>query len=186
MIDPSFLIHIAHASETATTEVQNSGLAGTLGLNLKLFIAQLVNFAVVLFVLWKWVFTPVTRALQNRTERIEKSLQDAETVSQERIHFNEWKQKEMQKVRVEAGEVIANAKSEADALKTSMLIEAKHEQEKIVAKTKKQLELEQSQAIATIKTQISELVVTATEKILKDKLTGPKDKELIKKALDEI
>ncbi|MBL8031980.1 MAG: hypothetical protein JNK33_06710, partial [Candidatus Doudnabacteria bacterium] len=68
-------IEVAHASEAATG--QASGL-GSLGLNAKLFIAQLVNFSIIFFVLWRWVFKPITRHLQERTTRIEQSLQDAE------------------------------------------------------------------------------------------------------------
>jgi F-type H+-transporting ATPase subunit b len=183
IFDPHSLIHVAHAAEEVTEA--SGGIAGTLGLNVQLFIAQLVNFAIVLLVLWKWVFTPVTKALQSRTERIEKSLADAESVAQERIHFDEWKKEEMAKVRAEAGEVITMAKGEANALKASMLIETKHDQEALVEKTRKQLEQEQAQAIAQIKSEVADLVVNATTVILREKLDSKKDKELINAALEQ-
>ncbi len=187
MIDPNIFIHVAHAAETAheVAAVAEPGIADTLGLNVQLFIAQLINFAVVLFVLWKWVFTPITKALQARTDKIEASLQTAESVEKERADFEDWKRKEIFITRQDAAEIINGAKGEADALKTSMLIETKHEQETFADKVRKQLEIEKDQAIAAIKAEAASLVTTATETILKEKLTSAKDKELIKSALEQ-
>jgi F-type H+-transporting ATPase subunit b len=185
MIDPNIFIHVAQAAETAAEEVNNTGVAGTLGLNAKLFIAQLVNFGIVLFVLWKWVFTPVTKALTARTEKIEKSLQTAETTEQERAQFEEWKKEELGKTRKEASAIIAEAKSQGKALQDSMLIETQHGQEAIVEKTRAQLVAEQNKAIAEIKAEMANLVVSATQAVIGVKLDPTKDKELIKSALEK-
>ncbi len=185
LIDPNFFIHVAQAAETAAEEAHNSGIAGTLGLNAKLFIAQLVNFGIVLFVLWKWVFTPVTKALTARTEKIEKSLQTAENTEQERAKFEEWKKEELGKTRKEAGEIIAEAKSQSKALQDSMLIETRHSQEAVIEKTRKQLLDEQAQAITTIKAEMADLIVSATQTVIGVKLDPTKDKELIKSALEK-
>ncbi len=187
MIDPNFFIHIAQAAETAhEVAAVEPGIAETLGLNVQLFIAQLINFAIVLFVLWKWVFTPITKALQARTQKIEETLQTAENTQKERDDFAEWKKKEISTARSEASEIINGAKSEADALKASLLIETRHEQEAVVEKTRKQIESEKEQAISAIKLEAATLVTTATEAILRQKLDSSKDKELIKSALEQV
>ena len=177
-----FIIHIAKASE----EASSGGVAGTLGLNLKLFIAQLVNFAIVLFVLWKWVFTPVTKALSSRTEKIEASLKTAESIAKERENFAEWQKQQMTTARQEAGSLLLEAKNQAEALRNSMLIETREQQEQIVAKTKVQLETERTQTMASVKEELANLVISASEKILGEKLDSHKDKELITKSISDV
>lgn len=182
MIDPIF-IHIAQAAETATEEVHKSGVIGTLGLNLQLFVAQLVNFGIVMLVLWKWVFTPVTQALKARTDRIEKSLQTAEKTEQDRAEFEKWKAAQLSKARQEAAEIIRSAKDDADALKASMLVEAKDEQETLMKKGRKQMEAETSQAIQAMKAEMADLVTKAAESVLKQTLDSAKDKKLISETI---
>lgn len=187
MIDPFHFINIAHAAEAANeVAAPSGGVLGLLGINFKLFIAQLVNFAIVLFILWKWVFTPITKQLQSRTASIEKSLKDAETTEKEKQEFNTWKKQEMAKARTEASGIVSAAAGEAESVKAQILAAAKAEQEKILETTKSQLKIEQEKAVAAVKTEVAGLVVSATEKILKQKLDPKKDKELIDEALKGI
>lgn len=185
MFDPNFLIHVASAAETAKEVANDPSIVDTLGLNLKLFAAQLINFAIVLFILWRWVFKPITSALQKRTEKIEHSLKTAEATEQQKQEFEKWKGEQIQLTKVEAGEILSKAKDEADALKNSMLIETKHDQDAVIEKAKKQLEVEKQQVLTQIRTEAADLVVSATEQILKEKLSETKDKDLIHKALSE-
>ncbi len=107
------IIHIAKAAEVAN-EAAQAGPVQLFGLNWKLFLAQLINFSVVLFVLWKWVFRPVAKGLADRTTKIENSLAEAERIAAERETFDSWKDKEMAQVRQEANQIIVEAKAAAE------------------------------------------------------------------------
>lgn len=177
--------HVAHAQEAAT-EAANPSIAGMFGLNAKLFLAQLVNFGIVLFVLWKWVFTPVTKGLEKRTKTIEKSLQDAETVEQEKKNFEAWRITEMSAARKEASEIVTKAKVDAETVRAELLNKTKAEQQKVMDQTKEQLKIEQVRSVAEVKEEIATLVVAASQKILHGKLDAKTDKELIKESLKEV
>ena len=180
------LINIARAAEEVTHATADPSIAGMFGLSWKLFIAQLINFGIVVFVLWKWVFTPVTNALQKRTEKIEKSLQDATNIDNEKQKLEESKKEIMAEARKEAAGIVTLAKDEAEKVKAGILQDAKGEQVKIIEQTKKHLEQETAKAIQSVKQEVAGLVVTATEKILKEKLDDKKDKELIEESLKSI
>lgn len=182
------LFHTAQAAETAheAVEAASPNVAGMFGVSLKLFVAQLVNFAIVLLVLWKWVFTPVTKALQKRTQKIEQSLQTAESIQVQQAEFETWKQAEMAQARVAAAEVVSQAKGEAEKLRAELLHKTKQEQEKLLADGKKALAQEQEQMLAAARGQLADLVVMAAEKVLKEKLTDKKDKELAQSALNTL
>lgn len=180
------LFPIAHAAEEAAHETAaNPSIVGMFGLDWKLFIAQLVNFGIVLFVLWKWVFRPVAKALTARTEKIEKSLADAQQITQDKETFETWKNAEISKVRVEASQIITEAKQQAEGARQEILDKAKQEQAQVLLQTKNQLETEKQKALSEVKGQIADIVVTASETILREKLTDKKDQELIKQALQQ-
>ena len=59
-----------------------SDLLSQFGINWTLLIAQMVNFAVLVWVLAKFVYKPVIRVLDERRERIENSLTQAKSIEQ--------------------------------------------------------------------------------------------------------
>lgn len=179
-------IEIARAaSETAAGE-NSGGVLGTLGINWKLFVAQLVNFGIILFVLWRWVFKPVASSLQSRTERIENSLKDADRIEKEKQEFAKWRENEMSNARKQASELITQAKVEAGKTRDELLSKTKQEQEKLVEQAKTQITSEKQKALTEAKSEIADLVVTASEKILRKKLDPKNDLQLIKETLDSV
>jgi F-type H+-transporting ATPase subunit b len=178
-----FLIPIAHAAETAAP---STSILGSFGVDWVKFIAQFINFGIVLFILWKWVFTPVTAALQKRTEKIEKSLRDAETTVKEKEEFNKWKEMEMTKVRSQATSIVAAAEAQGQKAKDEILKQTQEEQQKAIEHAKKQIEIEKNQAMAAAKSELADLVTNATERVIKQKMDSAKDKEMIKEMLKSL
>lgn len=166
-------------------EEADPGIVGMFGLNWKLFLAQLVNFGIVLFVLWKWVFKPVTKGLSDRTEKIEGSLVEAERIMKDRETFESWKQGEMGTVRTEASAIIAAAKQTAEELKASTLKTTTEEQTRLVEQTKERMAQEKTAMIESAKSELADIVVHATSTILKAKIDPTKDKALIDDALKQ-
>ena len=52
-----------------------------LGIQWVKLIAQTINFAIVLFVLWKWAYKPIFNVLEVRREKIVESLANAEKIA---------------------------------------------------------------------------------------------------------
>ncbi len=177
------LIPIARAAD----EAANSGSpVAVLGLNAKLFIAQLINFGVVLFVLWKWVFTPVAKKLQERTDRIEKAMKNAASTEKEKQEFGKWKELEMVKVRSQSTAIVTAAQNEAGKAKQAIMDQTKQDQQKLVDQAKAQIESEKNKSVMEAKTELADLVTNATEKILRHKLDAKTDQQLIKESLADV
>lgn len=176
--------HTAQAQTTESEGEEDVGVAGMFGLNWKLFLAQLVNFGIVLFVLWKWVFKPVTSGMEARTKKIEESLANADRITEEKASFEQWQKQEMAKARQEAVTIINEAKNTAMATRDEILTQTKAEQEQMISKAKEQLEKEKISAISEAKSQIAELVVASTEKLITAKLDPKQDAKIIKQSLE--
>jgi F-type H+-transporting ATPase subunit b len=160
-----------------------SELLTKLGIDWKLLIAQIVNFLVLLFILWKFAYGPVLAMLEKRQKKIEQGLKDADE-AHKKLAESEEKQKEiLRKARTEAKDIVEKAHQQAEKAKSEIAAESKVQAEKIITTAKMEIEQEKQKTIAEIKSEIGGIVIAATEKIIDEKIDGKKDKDLIEKAI---
>ena len=173
----------------AATEVAHEAepsLLGTLGIDWKLFLAQLVNFGIVLFIFWKWVVKPLGTTLTQRQERIEQGLKNADLTEEEKKRFEEWKASEMKKVRNEADHIMRTTTDTANIVKQETIVEAQQQAAKVMEQAKSSIESEKIQMLKEVKQEIATLVVLASEKILRSKLDPKKDHDLINESIKQV
>jgi F-type H+-transporting ATPase subunit b len=159
---------------------------GTLGINWKLFLAQLVNFGIVLFIFWKWIVKPLGQTLTDRQSRIEQGLKNAEKTDEEKKRFEEWKMNEMKKVRTEADHILRTTTDTANQIKQETIVSAQSQANKILDQAKVSIESEKVQMMKEARQELATLVVAASEKILHGKLDDKKDHELINESMKQV
>lgn len=160
-----------------------SELLTKLGIDWKLLIAQIVNFLVLLFILWKFAYGPILAMLEKRQKKIEKGLKDADEAHKKLAESEERQREILKKARTEAKDIVEKARVQAEKSKSEIAVEAKAQAEKIILNAKAEIEREKEKTIAEIKSEIGSLVVAATEKVIGEKMDEKKDKELIDKSL---
>lgn len=151
----------------------------------KIIIAQVVNFAVVIFVLYFLALKPLKKVMSERTEMIEKGLADAKENAALVANTQKDYEATMAKAKAEAHEIFQNGKKEAEVRKAEMIAMAQDEVSRMVDQGKKNLEAEKIKMVDEAKKEIVSLVVSATEKLLadqSDKSTTEKTIKNIKKA----
>jgi F-type H+-transporting ATPase subunit b len=177
---------LAAAEVAQMTPEAEQSLLGTLGINWKLFLAQLFNFAIVLFVFWKWIVKPLGTTLTLRQEKIEQGLKNAEYTEAEKKNFEQWKLDEMKKVRNEADQILRTTTDTANKIKQDTLTEAQAQAAKVMEQAKITMESDKTQMMKEARAEISTLVVSASEKILRAKLDGKTDQELISSSIKDV
>ena len=160
-------------------------LIKTFHIELNLLVAQMVNFAIVLWVLYRFAYKPVLRTLNSRTNKIEKGLADADAAGKKLEEIVEKEKEVLSNAKKEAQEIIKTAEEQAKANAISIVLEARNQSEKLAVTAKKQIEQEKDRMMQEVKKEISGLVVEATEKIIGQKLDREKDAELIKRSLEK-
>lgn len=160
-----------------------SELISKLGIDWKLLIAQIVNFLVLLFVLYKFAYGPILAMLDKRQKKIEKGLADADE-AHKKLAESEEKQKEiLKKARGEAKVIVEKAYIQAEKSKSEIAVEAKVQAERILANAKMEIEREKEKTIGEIKSEIGGLVVAAAEKVIEEKMDEKRDRKLIEDAI---
>lgn len=160
-------------------------LIKTFHIETNLLIAQVVNFTIVLVVLYIFAYKPVLKMLNDRTKKIEKGLVDAEKSRKKLEEMTEKEKEVLIEARKQAQEIIKKSENEAKKNADKMIAENKEKVEKMLSDANVRIEQEKNRMMADIKAEVADLVVAATSKIIMEKLDKEKDKELIESVIKE-
>ena len=148
-----------------------------------------VAVAFVLFVAgmgYLGVHKMVAKSLDERADKIKAELDEARKLKDEAAQLLAEYQRKRQQAEVEAQDIIAGAKAEADRL----AIEAKAKIEEFVARRTKMAETKiaqaEAQATADVRAAAADAAVAAAEKILTQETKGQLAGELIAKGIDDV
>ncbi len=161
-------------------------IISTFHLDWKLIIAQLVNFTVVVLVLWYFALKPLAQKMAERTKTIEKSLETAKKISDDLMKAEEEKQQKIIQAKNEAKKIIDEGRQIVLADRQKGLQEAKNEVKKIIDEGRSQISVERTKMFQEVKNDLAVLVIDATAKILGNKMNEKKDQELIDDALAKL
>lgn len=164
-----------------TPETQTSVL-GALGVDWKLFVAQLINFGVVLFVMWKFVYMPLLKAIDSRNAKLEKGLKDAEAAAASKTGAEKASVEAIVAARREAQRILEEAQRRSDAHRAEMKAKTQEELRALVQQGKEALAAEKEKMVRDARSEIAELAVSAAAKALGEKMTDAQKKAMLESA----
>ena len=80
-----------------------------LGINLQLLLAQIINFLILLGLLYLFAYKPILRMFDERSNRIKESMEQTESIKEQAAHAEEETRKQIEAASKEGQEVIARA-----------------------------------------------------------------------------
>ncbi len=157
----------------------------TLGLNWAGFIWHLINFAILFFVLYRFLFPPVLRMLDERQARIRESMERAESLREESTRAAEAVKAQLDEARREGQNIINNATQIAERLRSERQQQAQAEYETILRRAQEDAAREREQAFAELRQQVADLAVMAAERIIHRQLDPAAQRQLVSEFLAE-
>ncbi|MCQ2913826.1 MAG: hypothetical protein MJ247_01370 [Alphaproteobacteria bacterium] len=132
------------------------------------FVAQIVNLAILIFLLYKLLYKPLLNAIDQREQRITEQTNKARSdmlLAEEKLkELN----KQAQETETKRAEIMANAMKEADALKADLENQAREEIAKKRDAWMNELDVEKSNLEAELRTMIVDNFNNFSKKALKD------------------
>lgn len=177
-------IETAYASEEPTTA--DTGVLESLGVNGTLFASQLINFAIVAVVLWFLILKPLSKKLIERQTMIDEAIENSKKVLENLTQSEQKFQDKLDEAKTESNKIVEKAGLEAGKMADGMKVKAKQEIESLIEQAKKNIKFEREEMKAEIKQETAEMIVMALQKILSEKMTDKKDKELIAEMVKKI
>lgn len=157
-----------------------------LGIDPKLLIAQVVNFVLLLIILQKIGYKPILKMLNDRTEKIEKSLKQAKKIEEELKNAEETKLAEIKKGKNEAKTIIREAQETIEKNNQETIEKTRIKTQEIVANAKQEIQNEKENSVKEAKEEITDIAILIAEKIIKNNIDKNKQKDLADDVLRKI
>jgi F-type H+-transporting ATPase subunit b len=160
-------------------------MEGFLGLTLPSFVGQLINFLILLGLLTFFGYKPIRNMLDERSNRIRLSMEQAEATKSEYGRAQVETEKQIKKARDEAQSILAQAAQAGNRLKEEARQEARKEAQAIVERARAELERERDKIVDELRKDFVDTAILAAERVLSETLDRPKHRQLIEKTLEE-
>jgi len=146
----------------------------TLGIQWPKLIAQAINFAIVLFVLWKWAYRPALAMFELRRERIAEGLANADKIKAELARTEAQRQEVLTQANTQASRMVEEAREAANRLRQQETQKAVAAAEQILAKAREAAAQDHARMMAELKREVGRLVVQTTAAVT-GKILTPED-----------
>jgi F-type H+-transporting ATPase subunit b len=148
---------------------------------------MLLMFGVVLFILTKFAWKPILKALKDREQSIDEALKSADKAKEDMEKLQADNEKILQEARSERDDIIKDAKDVRQKMIDEARKEASVETQRLLEAARAAIEGEKDSAINEIREKIAEMSLDIAEKILREKLSDSKEqKDLIDRLIKEI
>ncbi|MBU0744965.1 MAG: F0F1 ATP synthase subunit B [Gammaproteobacteria bacterium] len=154
-------------------------------INVTLF-GEMLTFAVLVWVVAKYIWPPLMQVIQERQEKIALGLEAAARGQHELKLTQENITKQLRQAKLDAAKVLDLANQQANNFLEEVKVSAQLERSKMLVQAKLDLEQEVHKAKEELQKQTVDLVITATEKILQQKVDEVAQGKLIDKLISSI
>jgi len=147
---------------------------------------QVINFLILLFLLNRFLFKPILARLDDRSAKITKGLEDAETAARDRELARAEREAAVAEARKEANEMIARANKIAEDTRNEILTSARTDAEKVSTRAREEIVAEKDKAMAEIRGQVADLALEAAGKLVRREMDDPTQRRLVEEFLAEV
>jgi len=150
------------------------------------YLWKIINFGILIAILWKFGKKPIQNFLKQRSEMIEKTLNEARQSKEASLKALQEIEEKLRLKDKEIEAIISAAKRSGEQERDRIIEESHKMKEKILEQAKTNIDFEVKQARELIKAEAVELAMELAEKKIKDKLTKEEQQKLLEESLTKI
>ena len=183
IIFPLIIFSLAFASFAFAAGAPEEGGHASL---LKEYMWKIINFAILVIILYKFGKKPLGDFLKKRTELIEKTLNEAKEAKEAALKALKQAEERVKTKDAEVKAILGAAKKSGEIERDRIIEESAKLKEKILEQAKTNIDYELKHAKESIKAEAVELAMELAEKKLKEKLTKEEQEKLLDESLVKI
>lgn len=154
-------------------------------INLFWILTQAASFVLFLVIVYLAAFKRIGGVLEERRQRIEQGLKDAEQARHDREQAAQERAAALADARREAQEILNRAQKVAQESRESDIAATREELEKMRVRAAEDIDAEKQRAIAELRTEVADLALAAASKVLGESVTDTRQKRLVEEFLRE-
>jgi F-type H+-transporting ATPase subunit b len=145
-----------------------------------------ISFAVLLFLLYRYGYPPVKRAMEARTERIRAELQAADTAKAEAQGVLDDYRAQLNDAKSEAGRIIEEARQVADQIKRDQEARLQSELAELRTRAVGDIESAKAQAMNDLRSEVAQLAIGAAETVVQRNLDPATQTQLVEDYINQV
>jgi F-type H+-transporting ATPase subunit delta len=151
------------------------------------FIGQLIGFAAIVLLVWRYVVPPVRRLMTARQETVRQQLKDSAAAADRLKEANQAHSKAVEEARSEARRLVEEAKRDAERITEQMRAQADVEAERIKSQGGRQVELLRTQLSRQLRLELGHEAVRQASELVRNYVADPKQQSAtVDRFLDEL
>lgn len=142
-----------------------------------------VVFGILLFVLRRFAFGPITAAVEARERALEEAIDAARRDREEAARVLEEHRRQLEGARVEAQQIIVEARQMAEKVRTDLLAQTHEEQRQLLERARHEIQAERDRAIDELRREAIDLAVRGASKVIEKNLDDAANRALVENFL---
>jgi F-type H+-transporting ATPase subunit b len=144
-----------------------------------------VNFLILLGVLYVFAYKPILRAMDQRSDRIRESLAAADRAREQAASSQAAIEEQLNEARREGQRLLDQAREAADRYREEEMGRARGEAEAFVERARADIRRERDAALEEVRAGFGDLAITAAERVIRRSLDRQAHQDLIAQVLQE-
>lgn len=146
-----------------------------------------ITFGLFWFIMAKYSFGPIARALKKREDDIQDSLDEAKKAREEMANLKSENEQILALAREERSKILKEAKDTKNSIINEAKSKAKEEAQKIVSSAMMEIDNQKKAAVTEVKNQLGLMSLEIAEKVLRKELKADQSqREFVDKLVDEL
>ena len=150
------------------------------------FIIQMIVFLILVWVTMKYIWPPITAALDERIKKISDGLSAADRAKAELSNANKRVEEQLASARIDAAQRLSDAERRAQSMVEEAKTRASDEGAKIIAAAKAEAAQEATKAREALREQVAALAVKGAEQILRKEVNASVHADLLGRLKTEL
>lgn len=155
-------------------------------INTSLIFWEVITFAILLFLLYRYVYPPIREQIQKRQSQIEQAIDEAEKTRSEARQLLADYRKQLDEARGEARRILDESRRQGEAQRERIRNEAREEGDRIIQRAREEIGRERDTALREVRGEVAGMVIEASERVLGREVNDDEHERLISEALDNL
>jgi F-type H+-transporting ATPase subunit b len=151
--------------------------------NTGLMFWTLLIFIVLVVILSRFAFKPLTAAVEARERKLEEAIKAAQDDRAKAAEYLEQQRQAVETARADAQRLLADARSTGEKLRAEMLEQTKHQQHELLERARAEIDNERKRAIADLRREAVELALAGASKVIERNLDDQTNRKLVERFL---
>jgi F-type H+-transporting ATPase subunit b len=157
-----------------------------MSIQVNLMFWTLLIFVILYFILSKFAFGPITKAVEAREKALEDAIEGAKRDRDAAAKLLQEHQAAIDAARGEGQKMIAEGRAVAEKMRSDLLEQTRKEQQEMLERARREIESERDKAVAQLRREAVDLALAGASKVIEQNLESDKNRKLVESYLSSI